>query len=59
VTAIAVSWGIALFEYCLALPVKRLWYGKFKGFLLKILQEVVTFSIFLLFAVPFLREKFA
>jgi len=38
--AIAVSWGIALFEYCLAVPANRLGYGEFTGFQLKIIQEV-------------------
>ena len=57
--AIAVSWGIALFEYCLAVPANRLGYGEFTGFQLKILQEVITLAIFLVFAVLFLKEKFA
>jgi len=30
--AIAVSWGIALFEYCLAVPANRLGFGEFTGF---------------------------
>lgn len=56
---ILVSWGIAFFEYCLAVPANRLGYGVFSGFQLKILQEVVTLSVFLGFAVLVLREKFA
>jgi uncharacterized protein (DUF486 family) len=54
-----VSWGIALIEYCLAVPANRLGYGEFTGFQLKIIQEVVTLAIFVVFAVLFLREKFA
>ncbi|MGD0732212.1 MAG: DMT family protein [Terracidiphilus sp.] len=42
--AILVSWGIALFEYCLAVPANRLGYGEFSGFQLKIIQEVVTLT---------------
>ena len=57
--AIAVSWGIALFEYCLAVPANRFGYGEFTGFQLKIIQEVVTLVIFVAFAVLFLKEKFA
>ena len=49
--AIAVSWGIALFEYCLAVPANRLGYGEFTGFQLKIIQEVTTLVIFVAFAV--------
>ena len=37
----------------------RLGFGEFTGFQLKILQEVVTLAIFVVFAVFFLKEKFA
>jgi uncharacterized protein (DUF486 family) len=57
--AILISWGIALFEYCLAVPANRLGYGAFSGFQLKIIQEVITLSIFIVFAVLFLKEKLA
>lgn len=55
--AILVSWGIALLEYCLAVPANRLGYGQFSGFQLKILQEVITLTVFMGFAVLFLKEK--
>jgi uncharacterized protein (DUF486 family) len=55
--AILVSWGIALFEYCLAVPANRLGFGQFTGFQLKIIQEVITLTIFIVFAVLFLKEK--
>jgi len=57
--AIVVSWGIALFEYCLAVPANRLGFLEFSGFQLKIIQEVVTLTIFMFFAVLFLKEKLA
>lgn len=57
--AIVVSWGIALLEYCLAVPANRIGAGMFSGFQLKIIQEVVTLSVFIVFAVLFLREKLA
>ena len=57
--AILISWGIALFEYCLAVPANRLGYGEFSGFQLKIIQEVVTLIVFMIFAVTFLKEKLA
>ncbi len=57
--AILVSWCIALVEYCLAVPANRWGYGHFSGFQLKILQEVVTLAVFLVFAVLFLQEKVA
>ena len=55
--AIVVSWGIALLEYCLAVPANRWGYLRFSGFQLKILQEVITIAVFIVFAVLFLREK--
>jgi len=57
--AILVSWCIALFEYCLAVPANRLGYGKFSGFQLKIIQEVITISVFIVFAIFFLKERLA
>jgi uncharacterized protein (DUF486 family) len=56
---IVLSWGIAFFEYCLAVPANRLGYGEFTGFQLKIIQEVITLTIFIVFAVFFLKEKLA
>ena len=57
--AILVSWGIALLEYCLAVPANRLGYVRFSGFQLKIIQEVVTLTVFMIFAVAFLKERLA
>lgn len=57
--AILVSWGIALFEYCLAVPANRLGYTHFTGFQLKIIQEVITLCVFIVFAIFFLKEKLA
>jgi uncharacterized protein len=57
--AILVSWGIALLEYCLAVPANRLGYVEFSGFQLKIIQEVVTLIVFMAFAILFLKGKLA
>jgi uncharacterized protein len=57
--AILVSWGIALIEYCLAVPANRFGFVEFSGFQLKIIQEVVTLTVFVFFALFFLKEKFA
>lgn len=56
---ILVSWAIALLEYCLAVPANRLGYGKFSGFQLKFIQEIVTLVVFIGFAITFLKEKLA
>jgi uncharacterized protein len=57
--AILVSWAIAFFEYCLAVPANRLGYGEFSGFQLKIIQEIVTLVVFIVFAITFLKERLA
>ena len=57
--AILLSWGIALIEYCLAIPANRLGYVHFSGFQLKIIQEAVTLVVFVAFAILFLKETFA
>jgi uncharacterized protein len=56
--AIAVSWLIALPEYVLQVPANRWGYGSLSGFQLKILQEVITLTVFLVFARLYLGESF-
>ena len=55
--AILASWGIAFFEYCLMVPANRLGYGKFTGYDLKIIQEVITLGVFVVFAWIVLKER--
>ena len=55
--AILLSWGIAFFEYCLMVPANRLGYGRFTGYELKIIQEVITLVVFVGFASLVLGEK--
>ena len=57
--AILVSWSIALVEYCFAVPANRFGFGEFSGFQLKVIQEVVTIVVFIIFAITFLKEKLA
>jgi uncharacterized protein (DUF486 family) len=54
--AIVASWGLAFFEYCLAVPANRYGYGTFTGQQLKIMQEVITLAVFAVFSVTFLGE---
>jgi uncharacterized protein (DUF486 family) len=54
--AVLVSWGIAFFEYCLAVPANRIGYGAFTGQQLKVMQEVITLAVFAVFSVTFLGE---
>jgi len=54
--AILASWMIALPEYALQVPANRLGYGELTGFQLKILQEVITLCVFIVFAWFYLGE---
>ena len=54
--AALLSWGIALFEYLLQVPANRIGYTQFSLPQLKILQEVITLSVFVPFAVFYMRE---
>ena len=55
--AVLVSWGIAFFEYCLAVPANRIGYGTFTAQQLKVMQEVITLAVFAVFSVAFLGEQ--
>ena len=57
IIAMLVSWGIAFFEYLLMVPANRFGYGKFTGYELKIIQEVITLVVFVAFAWLVLGEK--
>lgn len=52
-----IAWGIAFFEYCLMVPANRLGYGTYTGYQLKIMQEVITLVVFVIFAWLVLGEK--
>ena len=55
IAAIA-SWGIALFEYLLQVPANRIGYTTMSLGQLKILQEVITLSVFVPFAVLYMKQ---
>jgi len=54
--AVFVSWGIALFEYWLAVPANRIGYGVYSAAQLKTIQEVITFAVFSVFSVWYLKQ---
>jgi uncharacterized protein (DUF486 family) len=56
IVAILASWGIAFFEYCLQVPANRAGYGVLTLGQLKILQEVITLSVFVPFAILYMRQ---
>jgi len=50
------SWGVALFEYLLQVPANRIGYTALSLPQLKILQEVITLSIFVPFAILYMNQ---
>ncbi len=58
---ILISWGIALFEYMLQVPANRLGFremgGPFSLVQLKVIQEVVTLTVFVIFSVVFFKNE--
>ena len=54
---VLISWGIAFFEYCLAVPANRYGHHVYAAAELKTMQEVITLIIFALFSVFYLGEK--
>jgi len=53
---IPISWGIAFFEYCLAVPANRIGYTVYTAAQLKTMQEVITLAVFAVFSVTYLGE---
>lgn len=56
--AVIVSWGIAFFEYCLAVPANRIGHSVYAAAQLKTMQEVITLLVFAVFSVLYLKEPF-
>lgn len=58
---ILISWGIAFFEYCFQVPANRIGYrgtgGPFSLVELKVLQEVITLVVFVIFTTLFFRTE--
>lgn len=58
ILAALVSWGIALFEYLLQVPANRIGYQVASAGQLKIIQEVLSLSVFIPFSMYVLKEPF-
>ena len=56
ITVIFAAWGIALVEYCLAVPANRWGNAVYTTAQLKTMQEVITLVVFVGFAVFYLKE---
>ncbi len=61
VSIILISWGIALFEYILQVPANRIGFrengGPFSLVQLKVIQEVITLTVFVVFSVVFFKNE--
>lgn len=61
ILVILMSWGIAFFEYCFQVPANRIGFnengGPFSLWQLKVIQEVVTLSVFALFMFVFFKNQ--
>ena len=56
IVAALISWGIAFFEYMLQVPGNRIGYTELSVGQLKLMQEVITLTVFVPFAVYYLKE---
>jgi uncharacterized protein len=54
--AAVISWGVAFFEYLFQVPANRIGHSEFSVAKLKIIQEIITLSVFVPFSVLYLRE---
>jgi uncharacterized protein (DUF486 family) len=57
IIAIALSWLVAFFEYCLQVPANRIGFRYFSLGQLKVIQEVITMVVFVLFSTFYMKEK--
>lgn len=61
ITIIIISWGLAFFEYCFQVPANRIGYegngGPFSLLQLKVIQEVVTLIVFVVFSLLFFKNE--
>lgn len=55
--AVLVSWGIAFFEYCLAVPANRYGAARFTLPQLKVIQEVISLGVFAIIATSYMGAK--
>jgi hypothetical protein len=53
---ILISWGIALIEYCFAVPANRIGHQVYSAAELKTMQEIITLIVFAVFSVTYLGE---
>lgn len=61
ITIILISWGIAFFEYIFQVPANKIGFiengGPFNLWQLKVIQEVITLTVFTIFTFVFFKEQ--
>ncbi|WP_162126417.1 DMT family protein [Flavobacterium phycosphaerae] len=61
ITIVLISWGLAFFEYCFQVPANKIGYegngGPFSLLQLKVIQEVITLVIFVVFSLLFFKNE--
>jgi len=57
VIAVLASWGVALLEYCLQVPANRMGFSVYSLGQLKIIQEIITMTIFAVFAMLYMGQR--
>lgn len=57
VVVVLLSWGVAFFEYLFQVPANRIGYRSFSAVQLRVFQEIISLSVFALFAVVILGER--
>ncbi|MEO8517083.1 MAG: DMT family protein [Flavobacterium sp.] len=61
ITIVLISWGLALFEYCFQVPANKIGYegngGPFSLMQLKVIQEVITLIVFMIFSMLFFKNE--
>jgi hypothetical protein len=61
ISIVLISWGFALFEYCFQVPANRIGYqengGPFSLMQLKVIQEVITLVVFVVFSTLFFKNE--
>lgn len=61
ITIILISWGLAFFEYCFQVPANKMGYagngGPFSLLQLKVIQEVITLVVFIVFSMLFFKGE--
>lgn len=55
--AVVVSWGVAFLEYCLQVPANRLGIQTYTLGQLKVIQEIITMTVFAAFAVVYMHQR--